>query len=252
VCENMNDSGADVTLSLSRSDLASIVQPLLDALRAAVAAVLLSAPGAFVEVVEMMGGGARMPCVQAVVAAACPGAVLGWRFDDASQSLGAALFAASSSSSSSESSSTASDGEGEGFGLSLDEVERLAQQEDEWQGRDREWGKLLQCRNAIETAILSLRSARSQHPSLAHLLPRELDVALDGFEDWLWSHPDASLAETTAQRSTMENELARIAGPFHQALEQERMRAEQLEREREEGSRAEETGRGAKKEKGPR
>lgn len=236
VVENMTDEGADMTLALKRAELAGLAAPQLSRLADAVRSVISKAQaqdpqgGApAVQVVELLGGGSRLPAVQALLNELFPFAVLGARFDEASVAVGAALVAAAgiSEAMGHESLPHAQEGQEEALlspaasvGLSEQAVLDLTAQEEAWQHNDSQLTLLLQSRNAIESTLLKFRSLPALHPAQASLLPPGLGAYLDEQEEWLWSNPDADLDAVTAQRAALDSSLAQQCAAFLDAAEE--------------------------------
>lgn len=261
--ENMSDCGDDIVLSLSRAELAIITA---DPLRQIQESVILAvtAPDVIVNggedkrqresiipvhCVELLGGGGRMPAVQACVQAALvacgstgSGIALGARFDDNSAAVGAAILGSlvkSKAQSGAQMDAPASplgswttdaSSHSATCGLSPEDIESLKAQEQAWQQNDALLVRTLACRNAIEAMILSYRAAALRHPKSASLLPppNELSSYLSEQEDWLHDNQGSDFATVEAKEAHISSYLKSVCGAFLAAVELDKVaKAEQ-------------------------
>jgi hypothetical protein len=202
---------ADVQLALSRGAMEGLLADPLAALRALLADALAAAgvaPDALAAV-EVVGGGARIPCIVDEVRRAVGGAALSRTLDSsAAVALGAAGLARywaareagvgvadGAEGAAAEWSGVAMegawlDGAG-GAGMDADAIAGAASDEEMLQGKERLRAEREGARNSLEEWVYQMRDATAG-PFAEHLKPAEVNADLDGIEEWLWSEEGES------------------------------------------------------------
>ncbi|KAL3906606.1 MAG: hypothetical protein SGPRY_010489 [Prymnesium sp.] len=192
--ENLTE-GVDVNIKLSREELAELIAPLIARLKGCFVSVLEAEAVATISLdgVEAVGGGMRMPVVQAAVSealssskAGCAIATdkFGAKLDDASLAVGAALIGRARQ----EEAAAAKEGEGALVpgGLETEELARLIAEEAELGEADAAAAALAARRNEFEGFVLESRGLSGRkHSELVR--SSELTPILDAAEDWLYS-----------------------------------------------------------------
>jgi hypothetical protein len=216
--ENLTDAG-DVNFSLKRDEMQTICEELLNRFKALLQSALHRAgiEADQIYAIEIVGGGARMPTVQAVLSgmfgADTP---LGAKLDDGSVALGAALVSTrvatgnappvegdspvpetSNLTSTSVAASKFTDATGTA-GLTIEEIAAARQREVEMEASDAKLIEVAAARNDMESFILEMRGApRRKHGS--KIDAGALDAVLNESESWMWDNMDATLEATNEQ-----------------------------------------------------
>ena len=235
-CENLGDD-CDVPLHATRDDLKSAASEILETLRTFLTATKETTLAkleetavdseAKVDAVEVVGGGGRVAIFRDLIAEVFGVDDLGAKLDDASIAHGAALVAANA----------VSEEQKDANGDVTMADDSLAALEDEMAIRDAAVALVAERRNALETRILELRSARNG-PNGELLENPKLTEGIDGAEAWLWE-TEADEPGPFAEKLIELDQLARDLCPTYFAAidaEKARVEAELLEAEKEAGS----------------
>ena len=233
--ETIGKNDMDVSLSASRESLRQMCQEgLVEKLTQMVQDAMEGAKEALgenngISIVELTGGGCRIPMIQDAIRDVMTGRgeefVFSHSLDDTSLALGAAMVASSTVVPPLE--EAAMDPE------RVNERSRLLANEVDMAQRDTQLVRKDEIRNQIESHILELRSAK--HSPHASLLPTSDDFTsyLDGTDDWLFSD---ECEEATVEK--MEEKWANIQSRTHEFcgdyLAAKKTEAEQKDREMEE------------------
>ncbi|CAM9281659.1 unnamed protein product [Phaeothamnion confervicola] len=217
--ENLCDD-RDVPLTLSRDEMAIVCAPLLARLEAlvfgALAAVGISDAASEIHTVELLGGGSRMPVVQAV--ANKLGAPMGTRLDDAAAAYGAVLLA--------QWALDADPDAHQAGNMSPEALAAAAEAEAAMLREDEAVRATADVRNAIESTVFDMRGAVDrEHGKLidkARLLPY-----LESVEEWLYS--DEASPETTSLE-VLQAKLAEVRAAVRDDICAEFFRVTEAER----------------------
>lgn len=242
--ENLSDSG-DVSFSMRRDEMATVCQELLERLRALIADTIGRAFGSSLVdlyAVEVLGGGARMQVVQAIISELVgPGVSLGAKLDDASVALGAALLSVPSSvppettTGAELSTEDAMDvvtqteeTQNPSIGLSEEELAAAVLREQTMRAIDQEVRAAQEAKNSIEALILDARGIPNRkHGALVDR--QKVDSYLNGFEDWLWEQSEhASTEALNDQLAKLKSGLSELCASYLAAVEADRVATEQL------------------------
>ncbi|CAB9507293.1 70 kDa protein [Seminavis robusta] len=206
--ENIND--ADITLSATRTLLSELCDPDAQALTELIQSTLADQT---VDAVEVLGGGCRIPWVQAVIQTVVGNEqTLSRSLDDTSAALGAALLAEEESSNISV--------EQQPSAQVLERRQQLRQAEVTMATLDAEETAKADIRNHMEAQVLELRSAK--HGKHGALLPN-LDDYLNGLDDWLFSEEcdNATREQMEAKRNEMETSTKEKCASYYAAIQKE-------------------------------
>jgi len=229
--ENLGD-GVDVALPLSRDELGVLTAGCLARLRALLDGALAKAPP--LSGVELLGGGSRMPAVQAVVAeslaASQAGAAVaaelrfGAKLDDASLAVGAALIARAALD------GGAAPPEAPGR-LEAPRLEAAQAEEAAMVEADAAEAQLSELRNEIEGLVLEARGRRGRtHGELID--GGRLEPLLEAAEEWFYSEEGeaADVEALKAKLATLQLEVGEACASFlTKAAEDKQQEESQLE-----------------------
>ena len=249
--ENLGD-GVDVKLDLSRDELATLGAATTEKLATLLSTLLAAAPSPLVGV-ELVGGGTRMPIVQAVVAEALAasdagsaltagGAELrfGAKLDDASVALGAALLGRAAVDATAAAAPATADAAADAAAaaafadeavpgrLEASALAAAVAEEAAMAAADKGAAALSALRNSFEGLVLEARGRRGRkHGELID--GAKLEPLLDTAEDWLYSDEgeaaDAALLES--KLAQLQEGVAEACAAYTAKAESARMQEEQ-------------------------
>jgi len=257
----VNDN--DISLSLTREDFVKICDEQLSRLKEIVMNSLKQADITSIAAVELLGGGIRMPVIQQMLHELLDPLYsnsnddehvrgklqFGFKLDDGTVALGAALVCLNSRASSGSSSSSSSSSDElnpsssdlnkmsltsndescstSTVGLSLEELNRARDTELMMRDLDEEIKRVMIERNKFESFILEMRNAASkQH---GHLIDGEkLNIILDEAEDWLWSEESegATLALHVDKYQTLTLSVKELCEEYFKKIEEDKLAVE--------------------------
>jgi molecular chaperone DnaK (HSP70)/Flp pilus assembly protein TadD len=251
-CEVENLSDIDFRGRISRTKFEDLSRELLQKVEVAVETVLKEA-GVSVEAltaVEIVGGGTRIPAVQAALAHALAGKTLSRTLDSSgSVAVGAALMAAiltpeigldyvveEKGQEGGEMGVEATDEEG----LSGDEVEKYIREEAQMEERDRAVFESEHKRNEVEQLVYSTREKcddRNFKESITDSEKEALLKKLDEVQLWIDDHPATGQVDIFNEKiQEIQDAIKTLTPNLHAKLEQ--LREEREKREREEAEEA--------------
>jgi molecular chaperone DnaK (HSP70) len=246
--ENICDD-VDVQLTMSRAQLAELCQPEVQRLQHLIQMTLQQAASSNknnnkdteetpkvinITAVEVVGGGCRIPCVQAAILASLPpgnnkDVTLSRSLDDTSSALGAALVGEQLSGGAA---ATAADyatiqlPSTENDESTACRKQQLRQAELTMQALDDEQKAVADIRNLVESRVLELRSARHSNTKHGSLLPDQaLTEYLNELDDWLFSedaNENATLDNMQAKWQETQAKLQDMCADFNAAVEQDK------------------------------
>eukprot|EP00161_Ancyromonas_sigmoides_P009577 TRINITY_DN2370_c0_g1_i3.p2 TRINITY_DN2370_c0_g1~~TRINITY_DN2370_c0_g1_i3.p2 ORF type:complete len:758 (+),score=409.06 TRINITY_DN2370_c0_g1_i3:290-2563(+) len=258
--ENIGDD-KDASLTVERTALEEMAAPLAATIREGVEACVAALAAtrakpmetegdaaaeatAAVSAVEVVGGGARVPAIQAAIRAAAGDAEVRFTIDSTSGvAIGASYLVAvdpaadGAAASKADASFTdvvtvegagAADWTASAESADSDSAAAEARETElELRKLDDEERRLHEARNAFESVILQTRSARGgKHGSL---IPDAAAAAVDAAEEWLYDHDEDSVDadEYERRRAALDAEVRSLAADYYAALDAERAKMEE-------------------------
>lgn len=224
VVENLTDNG-DVSFSLTRSEMISSCSNELQKFKELLLQAIAQSGVDISEIdnVEILGGGVRMPIIQAAILevfSSCK--VLGGKFDDSTVALGASLLAMKDDST-------------VGLGLSStsivgiltdDMCTKARAREIEMKSKDNEIVLKLAVRNQLESYLLEMRSApRGKHGQLIDATA--LNNILDECEGWIWDNEAASLDQLAEKEKKLRKEVTDLIRNYLDTIDIEKKKIEE-------------------------
>lgn len=215
----------DLSLTVSRDEMERACSGVTESLRAAIAKVLEEAGGDEVELVEVVGGGCRIPAVQQAIEAAA-GKPVSFHLDGSSAiALGAALIAAGTVAAS------GFDADGDEGGMEQAALDAAIATEAELLEQDAEAAARAALVNKYEAYIYEMRGQcdSSKHKAL---IPESVRTILNEAEEWLWDAGESASKDDFATRlGELESKVQSEASAYFDKVEEER---KALEKELEE------------------
>jgi tetratricopeptide (TPR) repeat protein len=212
--ENVGENEADVQLKATRNTLAELCADEKESLKGLIEDVLKESNVEIVDAVEIVGGGCRIPFVQAVIQDAVgQDKTLSKSLDDTSAALGAALVGETDNQTLFVSAPAPSE-------ETIARRQRMRDAEVLMESLDQDEKSKSNLRNKMEALVLELRSAK--HGKHGALLPSDdLDSYLNGLDDWLFSDEadGADLETMTAKWDEINKQIKEMCSAYYEAID---------------------------------